>query len=129
MVVVARLIDALHYAGWADTPKVLAALGDAELADGIAEASQPICVAVGDFVLERAADAEGGGGSAAVLALARRALRDQTVADPDAVLRALIRLADPAVDELLFRDDSSRVRAGGCCARWCGTGGAPTAGR
>jgi len=34
------------------------------------------------------------------------------VADPDAVLRALLRLWDPAVDELFFRDDSAlRSRA------------------
>ncbi|GAA1960849.1 hypothetical protein [Catenulispora subtropica] len=110
MVIVAGLIDALHYAGWDDVPTVLGALGDAELAAGVASAALPIGVAVSDFVLARAADGGGTGavedkGSAALLALTRRALADETVADPDAVLRALIRLADPAVDELLFRDD------------------------
>jgi hypothetical protein len=59
---------------------------------------------VSDFVLDQTA------GSAARCALARRAMADETVADPDTVLRALIRLADPAVDEVLFRTQSSRQR-------------------
>ncbi|NUR28488.1 MAG: hypothetical protein HOV83_22055, partial [Catenulispora sp.] len=117
MVVVAGLIDALHYAEWADVPAVLRALGDEELAAGIAGAELPIGVAVSDCVLDwarerAAAGSENSESSAALLALTRRALADETVADPDTVLRALLRLADPAVDELLVRDDRApRSRA------------------
>ena len=103
-IVVAGLIDALHFARRQDVPAVLRQLADAEIADGIAEASFPLCVAVSDFVLEQTP-------SAPAVALTRRALADQTVADPDAVLRALIRRADPAVDEVLVRTKAKRPRA------------------
>ncbi|MFL6115858.1 MAG: hypothetical protein ACJ786_31590, partial [Catenulispora sp.] len=103
---IAELVDALHYAKCSDAVAVLGALEDAELAAGIAGAELPLCVAVSDCVVERPK------GSASLLALARRALADETVADPDAVLRALLQLADPAVDELFFRNDSAlRSRA------------------
>ena len=103
---IAGLVDALHYAKRADAVAVLGALGDTELAAGIAGAELPLCVAVSDCVVERSE------GTASLLALARRALVDETVADPDAVLRALLRLVDPAVDELFFRDDNAlRSRA------------------
>jgi hypothetical protein len=105
--VVAGLIDALHFAGREDASAVLHGLGGAELAAGIAQASLPVCVAVSDFVLEQPSSAT----AATAAALARRALADETVADPDAVLRALIRLADPAVDEVLVRTVGKRSRA------------------
>lgn len=101
---VAGLIDALHFAGWDDASAVLRGLGDAEVAEGIARAALPVAVAVSDFVLEHP-------GPATASALARRALADETVADPDAVLRALIRLADPEVDEVLVRTVGKRPRA------------------
>lgn len=101
---VAGLIDALHFAGRDDASAVLHGLGDAVVAEGIAGASLPVSVAVSDFVLEQAS-------SASAVALTRRALADETVADPDTVLRALIRLADPAVDEVLVRTAGKRSRA------------------
>ena len=101
---VAGLIDALHFAHFDDTSAVLHGIGDAQVAEGIAQASLPLSVAVSDFVLEQPP-------SAAAVALARRALADETVADPDAVLRALLRLADPAVDEVLVRTVGKRSRA------------------
>ena len=100
---VAGLIDALHFAGRDDASAVLHGLGDAGVAEGIAQASLPVSLAVSDFVLEQAS-------SASAVALTRRALADETVADPDTVLRALIRLADPAVDEVLVRTTSKRSR-------------------
>ena len=113
--IAAGLIDALHYASSADVPRVLEALSatdsGTDLAAAVAGATLPISVPVSDFVLTRAA-AGGGHAIAPALALARRALADETVADPDAVLRALIRLADPDLDELLVRDDRAhRSRA------------------
>lgn len=101
---VAGLIDALHFAGRDDASAVLHGLGEAGVAEGIAQASLPVSVAVSDFVLGQAS-------SASAVALARRALADETVADPDMVLRALIRLADPAVDEALVRTAGKRSRA------------------
>ncbi|MEY9934750.1 hypothetical protein ABH926_009418 [Catenulispora sp. GP43] len=100
---VAGLIDAVHFAGRDDASALLRGLDDLELAEEIAGASLPLCVAVSDFVLGRPA-------SAPAVALARRALADETVADPDAVLRALIRRADPAVDEALVRTAGKRSR-------------------
>ncbi|MEY9858758.1 hypothetical protein ABH935_004381 [Catenulispora sp. GAS73] len=101
---IAGLIDALHFAHPDDASAVLHGLDDAQIAEGIAQASLPISVAVSDFVLEQPS-------SAPTVALARRALADETVADPDAVLRALLRLADPAVDEVLVRTVGKRSRA------------------
>lgn len=101
---VAGLIDALHFAGRDDASAVLHGLGDAGVAEGIAQASLPVSVMVSDFVLEQAS-------SASAVALARRALADETVADPDTVLRALIRMADPAVDEVLVRTAGKRSRS------------------
>lgn len=111
--VIAGLIDALHGAERKDAAAVLGALGDAELAAGIAEAVLPVAVVVSDFVLEGSGlGSAGARSSAAPVALAKRALAAETLADPDAVLRGLIRLTDPDVDELLFRDDSGlRSRA------------------
>jgi len=103
-IVVAGLIDALHFAGRDDASAVLRGLGDAVVAEGIAGASLPVSVVVSDFVLEQAS-------SASAVALTRRALADETVADPDTVVRALIRLADPAVDEVLVRTAGKRSRA------------------
>jgi hypothetical protein len=104
--VVAGLIDALHFAARDDASAVLHGLGDAGVAEEIAQASLPLSVTVTDFVLEQASPA-----FASAVALARRALADETVADPDTVLRALIRLADPAVDEVLVRTAGKRSRA------------------
>ncbi|MEY9909272.1 hypothetical protein ABIA35_005507 [Catenulispora sp. MAP12-49] len=101
---VAGLIDAVHFAGRDEASALLRGLGDEELAAGIADASLPLSVAVSDAVLGRRA-------SAPAVALARRAVNDETAADPDAVLRALIRLADPAVDEALVRTVGKRPRA------------------
>ncbi|ACU76393.1 hypothetical protein Caci_7569 [Catenulispora acidiphila DSM 44928] len=101
---VAGLVDAVHFAGRDDAWAVLRGLGEAGVAEGIAGASLPLCVAVSDFVLEEPS-------SATAVALARRALADETVADPDTVLRALIRLADPVVDEALVRTEGKRPRA------------------
>jgi hypothetical protein len=108
-IVVAGLIDALHFAGRDDAWAVLRGLGDAEaadlagLAEGITRATLPVSVAVSDFVLAHPSPAT-------AAALARRAMADETVADPDTVLRALLRLADPVVDEVLVRTPGKRPR-------------------
>ena len=123
--VIAGLIDALHFAERDDASAVLYGLGDAQVAAGIATARLPLPVAVTDFVLDTAGSTDTGRtdtdstdtdstdstGSASVLALTHRALADETVTDPDAVLRALIRLANPAVDDLLLRTVAKRPRA------------------
>ncbi|MEZ0113357.1 hypothetical protein ABH920_007387 [Catenulispora sp. EB89] len=104
---VAGLIDALHFAHPDDVAAVLHGIGDAQVAEGIAQASLPLSAAVSDFVLGQPPSAA----AAAAAALARKALADETVADPDAVLRALLRMADPAVDEVLVRTAGKRSRA------------------
>jgi hypothetical protein len=91
----ARLIDSLHARSYGQARALLAKLSDEDLAEGIRTAELNLAFAVGDHVV-------GLGRAGPAVALAEAALAGRTVAEPDNVIRALLRMASPAVDRALF---------------------------
>lgn len=94
----ARLIDSLHAVPYGQARTLLAALSDEDLAEAVRTAEYNLAFAVSDRVLIMPAPGRAGPATA----LAEAAMAGRTVAEPDNVIRALLRMADPEVDRTLF---------------------------